>query len=287
VSNAEAAMHESKAAGGDRYEVFSQAMRRQIVDRMTTESSLHRALDRGELALFYQPVVAIDGEPEVVAVEALLRWWHPERGLVGPDQFIPVAEVSGLIIPIGGWVLEEAGRQLREWWADRSGRPASVEVNLSARQVDHPSLLPTVERVLETTGLPPRAFTLELTESALMKDAVAAHHVLESLKALGVVLAIDDFGTGYSSLGYLQRFPLDILKVDKSFVDGLGHDHGTEIVAAVVNLAHALGLEVVAEGVETPAQLEALRELGCDFAQGYLFSRPMPPVDLRWEMAVA
>jgi len=286
VSNAEAAMHESKAAGGDRYQVFSHAMRRQIVDRMTTESSLHRALDRHELALFYQPVVAVDGEPEVVAVEALLRWWHPERGLVGPDQFIPVAEDSGLIIPIGAWVLEEAGRQLRQWWEDSGGRPSSVEVNLSARQVDHPSLLSTVERVLEETGLPPGAFTLEITESALMKDAVAAHQVLQALKSLGVALAIDDFGTGYSSLGYLQRFPLDILKVDKSFVDGLGHDQGTEIVAAVVNLAHALGLEVVAEGVETPRQLEALRELGCDLAQGYLFSRPVPPVDLRWELAV-
>lgn len=287
VSNAEAAMHESKAAGGDRYQVFSHAMRRQIVDRMTTESSLHRALDRRELALFYQPVVAVDGGPEVVAVEALLRWWHPERGLVGPDQFIPVAEDSGLIIPIGAWVLEEAGRQLREWWEDGEGRPGSVEVNLSARQVDHPSLLPTVERVLEETGLPPGAFTLEITESALMKDAVGAHQVLQALKSLGVALAIDDFGTGYSSLGYLQRFPLDILKVDKSFVDGLGRDQGTEIVAAVVNLAHALGLEVVAEGVETPRQLEALRELGCDFAQGYLFSRPVPPVELRWELAVA
>lgn len=287
ISNAEAAMHESKAAGGDRYQVFSHAMRRQIVDRMTTESSLHRALERRELALFYQPVVAIEGEVEVVAVEALLRWWHPERGLVSPDQFIPVAEESGLIIPIGAWVLEEACRQLDEWRRQGPGALVSVEVNLSARQVDHPNLVSTVERVLETTGVPPEAITLEITESVLMKDAVNALQVLQALKGLGVSLAIDDFGTGYSSLGYLQRFPLDILKVDKSFVDGLEHGQGTEIVAAVVNLAHALGLVVVAEGVEQPVQLEALRRLGCDFAQGYLFSRPVPPVDLRWELAVA
>ncbi len=287
MSNAEAAMHESKAAGGDRYQVFSHAMRRQIVDRMTTESSLHRALERRELALFYQPVVAIEGEPEVVGVEALLRWWHPERGLVSPDQFIPVAEESGLIIPIGAWVLEEACRQLDQWRRQGPGALASVEINLSARQVDHPSLVATVEQVLEMTGVPPEAVTLEITESVLMKDAVGALQVLRALKGLGVALAIDDFGTGYSSLGYLQRFPLDILKVDKSFVDALEHGQGTEIVAAVVNLAHALGLSVVAEGVEQPAQLEALRHLGCDFAQGYLFSRPVPPVDLRWELAVA
>lgn len=288
VSNAEAAMHESKANGGDRYQAFSHAMRRQIVERMDTESSLHRALERRELALFYQPVVAIKGNSEVVGVEALLRWWHPERGLVSPEQFIPVAEESGLIIPIGAWVLEEACRQLCRWRNEGvESSLVSVEVNLSARQVDHPDLVPLVARVLEATGLPPEAVTLEITESALMKDAVSALQVLQALKGLGVVLAIDDFGTGYSSLGYLQRFPLDILKVDKSFVDGLGHDQGNEIVAAVVNLAHALGLEVVAEGVETPEQLEVLGHLGCDFAQGYLFSRPVPPTELRWGIAGA
>ena len=178
-----------------------------------------------------------------MGVEALLRWEHPEQGLVAPSRFIPVAEESGLIIPIGAWVLHEACRQLCMWRADRFGGPrGAVEVNLSARQIDHPEIISTVERILDDTGLPPANLTLEITESALMNDAASALRVLQALKDLGVTLAIDDFGTGYSSLSHLQRFPLDILKIDKSFVDELGVDQGgAEIVAAVVKLAHALG----------------------------------------------
>jgi EAL domain-containing protein (putative c-di-GMP-specific phosphodiesterase class I) len=211
-------------------------------------------------------------------VEALLRWDHPEQGLVAPNRFIPVAEESGLIIPIGAWVLHEACRQLQAWRAtSRSGLRGAVEVNLSARQVDHPDIIETVERILADTGLSPAHLTLEITESALMNDAAATLGVLHSLKDLGVTLAIDDFGTGYSSLSYLRRFPLDILKIDKSFVDELGvAPEGSEIVAAVINLAHALGLQVVAEGVESERQLEELQRLQCDFAQGFLFSRPVP-----------
>lgn len=298
LSNADAAMHQSKYEGGGAYKVFGEAMRKDVFDRMTTEHSLHRALDRKELRLFYQPVVEIsqsssgvskDSELiEAVGVEALIRWQHPEQGLVAPDRFIPVAEESGLIIPIGAWVLEEACEQLKTWRnGGNSGGSGIMEVNLSARQIDHPDIVPTVERILEATGLPPENLTLEITESALMRNALNALEVLQALKSIGVSLAIDDFGTGYSSLSYLQRFPLDVLKVDKSFVDELQFDQGTEIVAAVVNLAHALGLHVVAEGVETEQQLSVLRELKCDYAQGYYFSRPVPAHDLMKNFALS
>jgi len=281
LSNADAAMYQAKRRGGGTVEVFGEIMRLRVLDKMNTEHSLHRALERRELRLFYQPVVEINGS-RAVGVEALLRWEHPEQGLVAPGKFIPVAEESGLIIPIGAWVLHEACRQLCMWRADRFGGPSgAVEVNLSARQIDHPEIVSTVQRILDDTGLPPANLTLEITESALMNDAASALRVLRALKDLGVTLAIDDFGTGYSSLSHLQRFPLDILKIDKSFVDELGLDQGgAEIVAAVVKLAHALGLQVIAEGVETERQLDALVRLDCDFAQGYLFSRPVPAHEL-------
>ncbi|MGH9091419.1 MAG: putative bifunctional diguanylate cyclase/phosphodiesterase [Acidimicrobiales bacterium] len=279
LADAEAAMHEGKGGGGGGMRVFGEAMRRQVVERLHTELDLHRALDRGELTLHYQPVVDIAGSG-TVGMEALLRWCHPEHGLMGPDHFIPVAEESGLIIPIGAWVMAEACSQLQRWHQDGGMASGTVEVNLSARQVDHPDLMATVEEVLETTGLPPEHLTLEITESALMRDADSAMGVLGALKRTGVSLAVDDFGTGYCSLSYLHRFPLDILKIDKAFVDELDDGEGTEIVAAVVDLAHALGLDVVAEGVETERQLAILRQLGCDHAQGYLFSRPVPPSGL-------
>ncbi len=280
LSNADAAMYQAKRNGGNCHQVFGEAMRVQVLDRMTTEHSLHRALERCELRVFYQPVVDISGD-KAIGVEALIRWQHPEQGLVPPDRFIPVAEESGLIVPIGAWVLQEACHQLKLWQAKRFGRDGgAMEVNLSARQIDHPEIVGTVERILADTGLAPSNLTLEITETALMNDAESALSVLQALKELGVMLAIDDFGTGYSSLSYLQRFPLDILKVDKSFVDGLGSGEGSEIVAAVINLAHSLGLQVIAEGVETEAQWEELRKLHCDFAQGYLFSRPVPATEL-------
>jgi diguanylate cyclase (GGDEF)-like protein/PAS domain S-box-containing protein len=284
LSNADAAMYQAKQRGGGTTEVFGEAIRVKVLDRMTTEHSLHRALERDELQLYYQPVVDIAHRSghRVVALEALLRWDHPEHGLTSPGRFIPVAEDSGLIIPIGAWVLHEACRQLAQWERHRRGRPPwSVEVNLSARQIDHTGVISTVEKALSLSGVDPAQLTLEITESALMKDAASALAVLKALKGLGVTLAIDDFGTGYSSLSYLQRFPLDILKIDRTFVRELGSGgDGAEIVAAVVNLAHALDLQVVAEGVETERQLIELRRLGCDFAQGYLFSRPFPPHQL-------
>ena len=281
LSNADAAMYQAKTRGGGSVEVFGEAMRVRVLDRMNTEHSLHRALERRELRLFYQPVVEIKNS-RAVGVEALLRWDHPDHGLVTPNRFIPVAEESGLIIPIGAWVLSEACQQLRRWQVKRyGGLQGAVEVNLSARQVDDPQIVATVEHILHETGLAPSDLTLEITESALMNDAASALGVLRALKDLGVTLAIDDFGTGYSSLSYLQRFPLDILKIDKTFVDELGMaPEGSEIIAAVINLAHALGLQVVAEGVESELQLEELERLDCDFAQGYLFSRPVPAHEL-------
>ena len=281
LSNADAAMYQAKRRGGGSVEVFGEAMRIRVLDRMNTEHSLHRALERRELKLYYQPVVEVRAQ-RAVGVEALLRWDHPDQGLVAPQRFIPVAEESGLIIPIGAWVLHEACRQLRRWQTNRFGAvQGAVEVNLSARQVDDPEIVATVEHILAETGLAPSDLTLEITESALMSDAASALEVLRALKALGVTLAIDDFGTGYSSLSYLQRFPLDILKIDKTFVDELGTSAGaSEIVAAVIKLAHALGLQVVAEGVECESQLAELDRLDCDFAQGYLFSRPVPAHEL-------
>jgi diguanylate cyclase (GGDEF)-like protein len=282
LAHAEAAMYQAKRRGGFGVETFGESLRIEVLDRMATEHSLHRALERSELMLHYQPVVEVRGATTVGA-EALIRWQHPDQGMVAPGRFIPVAEESGLIIPIGAWVLEQACHQLRDWhYRDEGGPQGSVEVNLSARQIDDPQIVATIEEILSRTGLPPEHLTLEITESALMKDAAAALVVLQALKEIGVLLAIDDFGTGYSSLSYLQRFPLDILKVDRMFVHELGQDAGgDEIVSAVISLAHALGLEVVAEGVESTQQLEILRSLDCDFAQGFLFSRPVPASELR------
>jgi len=281
LSNAESAMYRAKRRGGSSVETFGESMRIEILDRMTTEHSLHRALERSELMLHYQPVVEIDGVT-TVGVEALIRWQHPEQGLVAPYRFIAVAEESGMIIPIGAWVLEQACHQLRDWnHGGLTGPQGSVEVNLSARQIDDRRIVRTVEEILARSGLPPEHLTLEITESALMEDAASALSVLRALKEIGVLLAIDDFGTGYSSLSYLQRFPLDFLKVDQSFVEALGVNvEGEEIVSAVINLAHALGLKVVAEGVETTEQLEILRSLRCDLAQGFLFSRPLPATEI-------
>jgi EAL domain-containing protein (putative c-di-GMP-specific phosphodiesterase class I) len=289
LSNAGGALHETKAAGGASLTVYGDAIRRHVVERMSTEHSLHHALNRGELRVLYQPVVDIRRadltvEPQpvpsspssTIAVEALVRWCPAEQEMVEPERFIPVAEESGLIVPIGTWVLREACEQMYRWrHAGICGPTSAIEVNLSARQIDQPDLVPTVEQILAQTGLAPEHLTLEITESALMRDGRAALLVLQALKSIGVSLAIDDFGTGYSSLSYLQRFPLDILKIDKSFVDDLSLGQGVEIVSAVIELAHALGLEVVAEGVETRHQLEVLQGLSCDYAQGFLFSRPV------------
>jgi EAL domain-containing protein (putative c-di-GMP-specific phosphodiesterase class I) len=245
---------------------------------MATASALHRALEREELSVHYQPVVDLS-TGAMVSAEALLRWEHPERGAVSPAEFIPLAEETGLIAPIGAWVLEQACGQLAEWQV--TAPTMSVAVNLSVRQMLVPGFADVVKDVLTRTGVCATDLCLELTESVFMGDVDYFATMLAGLKALGVRLSIDDFGTGYSSLSYLKRFPVDAVKVDRAFVDGLGTDpHDTALVAAIIAMAAALDLEVTAEGVETSDQLAIVRRLGCQRAQGFFLARPMPAADL-------
>ncbi|MCB1259279.1 MAG: PAS domain S-box protein [Acidimicrobiales bacterium] len=281
IRDADAAMYRAKEKGRGRWEIFDNAMRASAVDRLDIENFLRRALDRRELRVHYQPVVdLVTGA--ISGVEALLRWEHPERGLLQPSEFIGVAEETGLIVGIGRWVIEQACVQARRWEAALPGqRPLQVSVNLSGRQLGHPSLVDDVRAILEATGMPPARLELEITESVLMDDVEASEETLHRLRGLGVRIAVDDFGTGYSSLSYLRRFPVDRLKVDRSFVRGLGEDPSdSAIVTAIVTLAHTLGLDALAEGVETTVQLEELRTLGCDHAQGFWFAKPLGSEDL-------
>jgi len=281
LRDADAAMYRAKERGGGVYEVFDDDMRARAVRRLDTENQLHRALERGEFRLHYQPQVALT-TGSVSGVEALVRWQHPERGLVAPVEFIAAAEETGLILELGEWVFGEAFEQAARWAAlpDR-GAPVAMSVNLSARQCAHPELVDVVRTCLRESGADPAAIRLEITETAVMADLEASVVVLDELRALGVTLAIDDFGTGWSSLRALQRFPVDEVKIDKSFVDGVARDpQEAAIVAAVISLSHALGLSTVAEGVESVAQVDRLRALGCDVAQGYYFWRPAAAEDL-------
>jgi diguanylate cyclase (GGDEF)-like protein/PAS domain S-box-containing protein len=279
VENADTAMHEAKRSGRNRYTVFDPEERNSTLNRLATEFALRRAVDRGELRLHYQPELDLTTR-EITGVEALVRWQREDGTLIPPGDFIPLAEETGLIVPIGKWVIEEACRQIHSWEA-MGGRLASrlrVWVNLSARQLGEPDLVPTIQRAIHDARISPASICLEITESALMQDAEAAAAQLDQLRGLGISLGVDDFGTGYSSLAYLNRFPLDVLKIDRSFVSGLGSDPESEtIVAAIIDLAHALGLTVIAEGVETEQQLLVLRRLECDQAVGYYFSRPLQP----------
>ncbi|HEV2906929.1 MAG TPA: EAL domain-containing protein [Actinomycetota bacterium] len=281
LRDADAAMYRAKEAGRNRYEVFDSSMRVEAVERLEMEQALRRALGRSEFRLFYQPVLDVE-TGTIMGVEALLRWDHPERGLLRPAEFISLAEETGLILPIGRWALQEACRQAQRWReANPDRRPLTVAVNLSARQLAQPDVADMVAEALESTGTDPSQVWLEITESVLTGDTEATVGALRALKALGVRLSVDDFGTGYSSLLYLKRFPVDTLKVDRSFVAGLGtHPDDTAIVAGVVGLAQTLGLTAVAEGVETEEQRAALLALGCDLAQGYLFGHPEPPEEL-------
>lgn len=273
LRDSDAAMYRAKELGKGRFELFDEGMRSRALERMEVESDLHRALERSEFRVLYQPIVSIEQE-RCIGAEALVRWHHPERGVVSPLEFIELAEETGLVVPIGEWVLREVCSQLVQWSPPRG---FVVSVNLSARQLARPDLIDTVRRVLQETGADPTNLCLEITESVLMEDAEWSRQAVSSLKDLGVRMSIDDFGTGYSSLGYLKRFPVDSVKVDQSFVDGLGTDgDDSVIVTAVVRMGHALGLKVVAEGVETEVQLSELMNLGCDAAQGFFFARPAP-----------
>jgi diguanylate cyclase (GGDEF)-like protein/PAS domain S-box-containing protein len=280
IRNADVAMYRAKEEGGDRYRLFAPEMNAAAAERLDLESRLRRAVADGELEVFYQPLVELPGG-SCYGMEALLRWRDPARGLVPPADFVPLAEVTGLIVPLGLQVLETACLQARKWDRDGIGRsPLRIAVNLSARQFQEPELVARVREILQRTGLEPGRLQLEITESSAMRNAPVAAGILAELKGLGVTLAIDDFGTGYSSLGYLKRFPIDILKLDRSFVKDLPHDRDdVGIAEAVLSLARVLGVDVVAEGVENTAQSEFLSRLGCRRAQGWLFGAALPAIE--------
>jgi diguanylate cyclase (GGDEF)-like protein/PAS domain S-box-containing protein len=277
IRDADAAMYRAKEGGRARCVLFDAEMRAGAMRRLEVERELRGALDRDELALHYQPVVNLRSG-EITGLEGLVRWRHPERGILDPSEFVSIAEDSGLIEPIGRWVQERACRQAVEWHQlQPDSRPLDVAVNLSARQVAHRDLPATVEEIIARTGLDPVNLRLEITESVLVEESATAISSLEALNELGVRLVLDDFGTGYSSLAYLNRFPFHALKIDCSFVDALGiEQEATAIVEAIIGMARALSLEVIAEGVENEVQLAELRRLECDYAQGHLFHAAMP-----------
>ena len=277
LRDADAAMYRAKERGRGRYELFDDVLRKRVLNRMRTENELRRGIEQGELRVVYQPVVSL-ADGTVMAVEALVRWQHPERGLVEPVEFISIAEESGLIGALGDWVLTAACRDGAAWQRRfPRAEPLLVCVNTSPRQLANAAFPARVADIMGRHGLAPGSLALEITESVLMEEAHAPVTVLASLREYGLRLMLDDFGTGYSSLSYLKRFPLDVLKIDRSFVAGLGRDdEDSAIVAAIVQMAQTLGLTVIAEGVERQEQLDRLRELGCDRAQGRLIAEPMP-----------
>lgn len=275
LKNADTAMYRAKDQGRDNYELYTPTMNARFAERVELENSLHQGLERGEFVVFYQPQVDI-GSGRIVGTEALVRWKHPERGLVSPVEFIPVAEETGLIVPLGTWVLRTACAQNKTW--QQAGLPPTrVAVNLSARQFHQRDLADTIAQVLDETGLDPQHLQLEITEGVAMNEAEFTSAMLRDLKKTGIQIAIDDFGTGHSSLSYLKRFPIDTLKIDRSFVGGLTEDpNDVAIVTVIIAMAHALNLRVIAEGVETREQLAFLKQQGCHEIQGYLCGRPAP-----------
>jgi EAL domain-containing protein (putative c-di-GMP-specific phosphodiesterase class I) len=276
---ADAAMYKAKASGRSTYHFYTPELNQAISERLELENSLRHALERNEFRVYYQPRIEV-ASGRIVGAEALIRWDCPGKGIIPPDSFISIAEETGLIIPIGQWILQEACRQNSAW--QRAGLPPiSVSVNLSPIQFRHAGLVESVADALDRAQLDPACLELELTESFVMHDAERINVAMQSLKALGVDIAVDDFGTGYSSLSYLKRFPVDRLKVDKSFVRDIDSDpDNAAIVRAIITLGHALGLKVVAEGVETRGHLEFLQQHGCDELQGFHFSKPLPAADI-------
>jgi len=272
LRNADVAMYMAKRDSKGSYRVFEPTMHERVVERLELRSDLQHALTMDQLELHYQPVVRLS-DREILGVEALVRWNHPTRGTIPPIQFIPVAEETGLIIPMGRWILETAcreGARLQESFPRTA--PLTMSVNLSVRQLQSETLVADVRQALEVTGLPAAALVLEITESLMLTDTDFAMMQLHELKGLGIRLAMDDFGTGYSSLSYLSRFPVDILKMDRSFV---GAEENSTLTSAIIALGTSLSLEVVAEGIELPEQASSLEELGCELGQGFLFARPM------------
>ena len=287
LRDADTAMYRAKALGKGRFEVFDANMRKLITQRLEIENDLRRALERGELRNFYQPIISLECGT-IVAFEALMRWQHPTRGLLEPVEFIPVAEETGMIRELGWWALEEACQQIAGWRTlDPLFANLSMSVNLSVKQFLDPNFGGKLETLLRECNLPDGTLQLEITESSIMSDSTAAIALLSQFKALGVRLAIDDFGTGYSSLSYLHRFPLDTLKIDRSFTDAIrsGGKEQSMIARTIMPLARHLGLDVVAEGVETIEQATLLKELQCKYAQGFLFSKAVDAEDVKKMLA--
>jgi EAL domain-containing protein (putative c-di-GMP-specific phosphodiesterase class I) len=285
IEDADAAMYRAKERGGARTELFDTAMRDNAVRAMRIEQELQRGIEEGELRLYFQPSIELESG-RVVGAEALVRWEHPQRGMIAPDRFLGVAEETGLIVPLGAWVMGEACRTLARWQSRPETAHLHLAVNLSARELGHPDVVGTVLGCVWESGADPHALTIEVTESTAMVDGDTGFRALRDLSGEGIKVALDDFGTGYSSLEQLRRMPVDIVKVDRSFVTGMAADQtDRELVAAVVGMGHALKLCVVAEGIETPEQAEALRELGCELGQGFLFSKPLPVEEMEQVVA--
>jgi EAL domain-containing protein (putative c-di-GMP-specific phosphodiesterase class I) len=276
MRDADVAMYEAKSEGKARYKVFDEGMYAKALRRLELENELRRAIEGGELRVHYQPKISLE-TGKIVGMEALARWDHPERGLIPPDEFIPLAEETDLIHPLGKWVLEESCRQAREWQVLYPHVADLVmSVNISTKQFQQPQLVDDLARILHETGLAARHLQLEITESVVTQDIELATRVLQELKDLGVQLGIDDFGKGYSFLTSLKEFPLDDLKIDRSFVEDIGKSaEDAAIAKLVIDLAHVVGMQAVGEGVETSDQLRQLQQMGCDFAQGYYFYRPL------------
>ncbi len=276
VRDADIAMYRAKVKGKARFEIYNSKMHSGAISLLQMEMDLRRAIDRDEFTLHYQPIVSLNSE-KIVGFEALIRWNHPTRGIIMPNDFISVAEETGLILPIGNWVLREACVQMQQWREEYSlANSLVVNVNLSARQLEQKDLVEQITRILKETKLDPACLKLEITESVIMKNAEETITKVLKLREMGVLLSIDDFGTGYSSLSYLHRFPIDTLKVDRSFVNLIGAEgEHSEIIQTIITLAFNLGMDVVAEGVETAEQLEFLRQVNCNYGQGHLYSRPV------------
>jgi diguanylate cyclase (GGDEF)-like protein len=280
LRDADTAMYRAKDEGSG-YKMFDPAMHERALGRLEAENNLRRAVEAGEFVVHYQPIVGLQSG-EVFAVEALVRWEHPERGLLGPDEFVPMAEESGLVVLMGEQIFREACLRAKEWQEEYPRNPPlAIFVNLCASQLSRPDLAERVEGILKETRLEGSCLTLDVTETVYVRAIEGNTEALDGLRAMGVRISLDDFGTGYSSFSYLKRLPADAIKIDKSFVRGLGEDvEDTAIVRTTIELAHTFGMEVVAEGVETEEQAALLEEMGCDFAQGFYFAEPLPPEDV-------
>jgi diguanylate cyclase (GGDEF)-like protein len=281
LRNADLAMYLAKSTGKGNYVVFEPKMHEALMERIELEADLRRGIEENEFTIHYQPIIDLQSRG-IMGMEALVRWLHPKFGLLSPMTFIPLAEETNLIVPLGEWIICEACRQMQDWRTQHPGlNDISLTVNISIRQFMQIELVDIVSRALESSGLPPRCLILEITESFMMQDTEATILKLHELKKLGIRLAIDDFGTGYSSLSYLQRFPIDILKIDKSFVDKLGQgSEGNAVARAIIMMGDSLNLKTIAEGIEHNDQIAALQDLGCEAGQGFHFAKPLTKEDM-------